>query len=518
MAKNTTKKDRKQESSPELKRTTPKFKPPLRVVIDKVFEEEAVMREAITANLKDRRRESRAITERIETAFKNFDPSDLTDKELSRRHYVPPGQNIANVQKAVVEKGVEAIRAADVTNSITLRKTDAVKKLITESPAADGSVGTIPLDELTRFISTMPAASPSVIYSECRAEMDAQGILDQAEGKTPEKKTDEDQEDGEASRQATAEKLVKETVNRQMETATSPETRLLYNVPTRANQLVLQSSIDTFELRAGASDVTSYHDFNALQIAFAHVWTRIFDGELQSLGRELYHEYVKLKEFTGSDDPDLSIGTMDDLSRLLAEVKKLSQTVEDEVPPSLRPAAGQKENGRSGSITPEDGVRAGVAVATGGASLFIEWAFNELIALGNRPVVVTWNSFPLEFNKDKGNIIEMSVAANAVYPGNVEIVLETDRNSYKKQIVFQQWNQNTQVPIQNRPIQNFPVGPGSERDSYLFNTSQVPYGTLKFVSEDEIVNELLLGRYVLGDLSEVLKDRTQVTFRWKGQR
>ena len=33
-----------------------------------------------------------------------------------------------------------------------------------------------------------------------------------------------------------------------------------------------------------------------------------------------------------------------------------------------------------------------------------------------------------------------------------------------------------------------------------------------------MVHEVLLGRYVLGDLAEVLKERTQVTFRWKGQR
>ena len=59
--------------------------------------------------------------------------------------------------------------------------------------------------------------------------------------------------------------------------------------------------LQTFELRPGASDVTSYHDFHTLQIAFPHVWTRLFDGELEALGRELYREYVKLKDFGGVD-------------------------------------------------------------------------------------------------------------------------------------------------------------------------------------------------------------------------
>ena len=74
-------------------------------------------------------------------------------------------------------------------------------------------------------------------------------------------------------------------------------------IPNTADDDAVQSRIlETFELRPGASDVTSYHDFHTLQIAFQHVWTRIFDGELESLGRELYREYVKLKDFSGSTD------------------------------------------------------------------------------------------------------------------------------------------------------------------------------------------------------------------------
>ena len=51
--------------------------------------------------------------------------------------------------------------------------------------------------------------------------------------------------------------------------------------------------LDTFELRPGPSDVTSYHDFSTLQIAFENVWTQIFDGELEALGRKVYREYVR---------------------------------------------------------------------------------------------------------------------------------------------------------------------------------------------------------------------------------
>jgi hypothetical protein len=150
--------------------------------------------------------------------------------------------------------------------------------------------------------------------------------------------------------------------------------------------------------------------------------------------------------------------------------------------------------------------------------LFIEWAFNELIKAGNQPVRVTWNNFPLKLNEGRGNIIELlPPEQNALSQGTVEIVLETDSNSYKKKIAFQQWDRDTQRPIYSADLQNFGGGHGPI-DRVVLNAAQMQYGTLKFISEDEVVNELLLGRYVLGDLTDRLKDRTRVTFRWKGQR
>ena len=41
---------------------------------------------------------------------------------------------------------------------------------------------------------------------------------------------------------------------------------------------------------------------NSLQIAFRHVWTEVFDTELEALGKELYQEFVKLKDFSGLDN------------------------------------------------------------------------------------------------------------------------------------------------------------------------------------------------------------------------
>ena len=98
-----------------------------------------------------------------------------------------------------------------------------------------------------------------------------------------------------------------------MQLAKAPEVQLEYSpsIPNTADKNEVQRKIlDTFQLRPGPSDVKSYHDFNTLQIAFAHVWTQVFDGQLESLGKELYQEYVKLKRFTGVADADIRVSTL----------------------------------------------------------------------------------------------------------------------------------------------------------------------------------------------------------------
>jgi hypothetical protein len=170
------------------------------------------------------------------------------------------------------------------------------------------------------------------------AEVEAQRILDSV-GVAPEGPDGAggDITTDEPAGHPDADTLVKASVNLQMKSASSPEGALVYSsIPNGAGKdQVQQALLQTFELRPGASDVTSYHDFNTLQIAFPHVWTQIFDWQLASLGRDLYHEYVRLNDFAGSTDANLQISTLDDLKTLMAEIRTLSQTVQDDTPGDL---------------------------------------------------------------------------------------------------------------------------------------------------------------------------------------
>jgi hypothetical protein len=490
--------------------------------IDASFQADASVRESLTENLKPLRADSEAINARLEKAFEKFNPGNPPEGRR-QRHYVAPGANPASALDTVITHRVEAIRSSDERRNLTLRDTPELRKLV-KGLEGDPPHGVVELGALIGFIDSKSMGSALVAEPQLvplTAEIEAEKLLAVAENSS-----EGGDSQGTVLRKTSAldgqevDGLVKDSVNVQMESVTAPESQLSYGtIPNGADDDKVQKGIlQTFELRPGASDVTSYHDFQTLQIAFQHVWTRILDGQLTALGRDLYLEYVRLKDFSGSTAPDLNVGSLADLRRLIDEIRKLSQFVDQETPANLRPPGSEPKNGGLPTPTPEEAARAAGAVATGGASLFIEWAFNELIKAGNHPVRVGWSEFPLKLNEGRGNIIELQPPVqNALPPGSVEIVLETDANSYKKKISFQQWDRDTQRAIYSADLQNFGGGRGPI-DRLVLNATQVRDATLKFISEDEVVNELLLGRYVLGDLGQRLTDRTSLTFRWKGQR
>lgn len=55
----------------------------------------------------------------------------------------------------------------------------------------------------------------------------------------------------------------------------------------------LRNTINGLELVSGPTDVTSYHDFHSIQIAFETIWTEVFDERLGQLGKEIFTEVVK---------------------------------------------------------------------------------------------------------------------------------------------------------------------------------------------------------------------------------
>src|SRR5262245_25594483 len=275
---------------------------PQRAAVDALFRTDEALRHAVKENPNSLRGESEAIATRVEKAWK-FTPSHLSAEELTRRRHVPTGANPSEMLETVIICCVAALRSANTDRAITLRNSAELKSLIKEAlEPADSLYGVVDLGSLIDFINRKSRGSSLVTeptYALCKAELEADKILDVVENTAKRwNSVDVASLEDSSSETREADQFVKDSVTLQMKSATSPESQLAYGkIPNSADQDKAQSSIlQTFQLRPGASDVTSYHDFHTLQIAFEHVWTEIFDGQLASLGSDLYWEYVRLKD------------------------------------------------------------------------------------------------------------------------------------------------------------------------------------------------------------------------------
>jgi len=506
---------------------------PIDVAVDRFFKNDARVREAVSRNLKERGAATLEVAGRAKAAFASFAPTKYSTEERERRNFVPADADAAPAVRAVLDKGIEAMRASVPRRALKIQVGGALEQMI--EPSGGAGARRVALGEFLQYVTLridgpLNAASGSAI-TECRAEREAQRRLDDVLG-----------EDGDAdpaldpaspavttpaATEMTPDAFVNAHVQTQMNTATSPEERLRFAVPSRSDPKQTDKAIETFELRAGPADVTSYHDFNNLQIAFDHVWTEIFDGRLSKLGQELYHEYVKLQEFIGVAPEDRSIDTLDDLKRLMDEIRELSRITTEATPAQLQPPG--EPAGSTPSANTTDTVVDVVTTVLDPASVITDAIGDETIAAILNPAgaiinaigdlikglpQIRWSSFsgPLP----GGGRISATIEANAVPAGEVEIVLLTGPNTRGwKGIKF------TELDANKRPknpywIANDPNDVGVwSRNSYNrlpLYTPQMASSYLEFWHEG--IFSIHAACYVMDALSEKLTDRTRVTFNW----
>jgi len=491
-------------------------RPPQAAAIDAAFAQIAGLKQTLTTNLAPAAGASAEVAARAKTAFAKFNPSQYSEAELAKRNHVAATTDPSEMLKSVVTRYVDSGSASTKAGAMTIR--------------AEGDLATmkvdnaIPLDSLLGYLAAQQTGSYSFAASSalatCCAQSQAQALVASIGAAPTGGGANGDEPKPPAAKDVT--QLVSDTVNLQMATATSPEMKLSYAVIPNDSSSGQADLLGTFELRPDPTNVTSYHDFTTLQIAFEHVWTQLFDSQLQSVGMQLYQEYVQLKALSGSAAPDPTIDTLDDLANLLTEIRSLSQFVQTTTPSTLGVATGDTPT--SADSVGNDLAQVGVAVATGGLSALFEVAFNAFVTAGQKPLIA-WNDLktgnPLPGH---GDHIEASFEYSVVQSGFVEFALKTDTNSYLKQVAFQFWDQASGkfsnflfVSNQDKIVANDPDG-----HSYFMKTSPpiplslIQTGCFEFDSQEGNVGQLMLGRYILGSLSEQLVDGSRVTFYWSG--
>ena len=287
----------------------------------------------LRADAKTRLKPSLAFADRAEKAFSAFKLSRKTPEERAARTYLDTGDDLGRSIRDIARRGAVAIGDREVSG-LRVRMTPGLAKLVEERIGrAQATVSLIPLDAL------LPILLKGVEFdlekrdiATCRAEALADAVMADLEGPAP--AADDDQGgDGDPpppTGKVDVGAFVAGRVSEQMASASAPESQLRFDVPSRSTQAERETALESFELRHGPSDVTSYHDFSSLQIAFDSVWTELFDDELTALGTQLYYHYAKLKDFTGGKEPPDAITSLEDLAKLMLRVESVLAVTAEE--------------------------------------------------------------------------------------------------------------------------------------------------------------------------------------------
>jgi hypothetical protein len=504
---------------------------PLREAVDARFRTDAIVADALRSNLKARTKEAKSVADRVETAFKDFSPSSYSADDRARPTYLAPGDKLPELLEAAAKTGAESLRRGDSSRGIRLMRGRALNRLIKKPDAQSGSaLGTIKLNDLVEYVSEALTAGASTLPTlrVCDAEEEAERRLKEIESHT------DHADDAAATDPVTptnggapadtagglaafTEALVKSKVDGLMGTVVPPEAQYSVKPPHRADDTEVAESLQTFELRDGPSDVTSYHDFNSLQIAFPNVWAEVFDGELEALGKQVYNEYVQLKIFAGYETKDTPVSTVSDLSRLIGEIQALSQITQEAMP------SGSGARGSSTYNTPagkNDLLDATWDVLSGDflGSREAQWLLNPLGAaigfLGSlfaSMQQITWE-FLEQRTRLPGGIDEISVGIekDVLSAGTVEIVLKNlPTTATWKGIDFYELDRDGR-PVDVVKITN---DPRDKKSSMQLRNAQVKNGMLLFGKEIEFGQHK--AHYFLVRLDEKLKDRARATFTWE---
>ena len=337
-------------------------------IIDTAFNEEATVRLKYSEHLTPRIKKDVDSASAAKMAFTGFAPSRFTKGEREPRRYLKPGENLAATMERLIKDGAERIRTDKAQRTLKLVLTDEVQKLITTPPDGKGKQ-TVELPKIFEVINTKFAGSLSrgnePVMTACIAEMKVQERLDSIEGikktdDTPEtkdrvkSKTDDASETKDEQTNLTSNEkesastkdFIAKQVHGLLSHVPSPEEKPVFVAPIAADRGELRERIEKFELRAGPSDVTSYHDFSSLQIAFEHVWTEVFDERIDQVGKEVYQAYIDLRDFVGSPidpvtmlpiQPPATVTSIEDIKYLMKEASMLGQVTNNATPVSALP-------------------------------------------------------------------------------------------------------------------------------------------------------------------------------------
>lgn len=261
--------------------------------------------------------------------FTDFSLSSLTSAQKSQPTYKLPDDDLNSLETTLADRGVVRLNQGG-SGRLNLRIGDLAEGLTGAldilTPDRLGLRDRIPADELWRWW----ARRPTVLERQrrwiesCRRTFTEDDLLPPSDVSPP----DSDDIEAAPTRDMELSESVTNMVLKQIDCATCPEEPLRYSkiIDAEYKEQEINQTIDGLELRGGPTDVTSYHDFHSIQIAFESVWSEIFDDDLESIGRDIYLELstMDMSRYAGMFAGlfGRQVNKVDDLTQLLNEYKR----------------------------------------------------------------------------------------------------------------------------------------------------------------------------------------------------
>lgn len=236
------------------------------------------------------------VQDRLTPLFADFDLSSYSSSDRAKSTYLGAGDDLSVLQEDIISAGMTRLDGqSKQALGLSLTAEAAREWGILQ---ADGSIpGRIRSEDLE---ARLRDAVGNILERRRESFLNCYRTFTEADLDDPDVVVvpDEDPDSPDAPDTAT-----ETLVRRQLECATCPEEPLSYNllIDQEYKNKDLTNTISGLELRGGPTDVTSFHDFEVVNVAFESIWTEVFDNEIEGLGRQLFEEIVQLDEDSVGD-------------------------------------------------------------------------------------------------------------------------------------------------------------------------------------------------------------------------
>lgn len=315
----------------------------------KVLDQGLIFPDAIEDRIKERVseavRQRKTSSEVAEKAFENFDPSRYSKARREEDPtFVAPGADVKEAMEVVfandINKMQDQSRKKGFSIDLTTLSPEELEELrIANLQALPQGVNLVSVMKLLQDRMPEGDLTPDNWLKICEAKVIAERMMEEVTGQMGLNGVGQaDLLPNEENGVAKAKTMAQQEVKKQFQFISSPEEEVIFGIEKgkpkdlRATEESLKQSVKAFTLHSGPADVTAFHDFYDLQIAFRHVWTELTDPDLREMGVGLFEEMVKLKKLGGDNTPLNLVTTATDLKKLMKELNDLRATIAENDP------------------------------------------------------------------------------------------------------------------------------------------------------------------------------------------